>query len=80
MNPTTYLLIAMAVLAFVLYLNRERFQPEFLDKSQVRKTVAVEDSSYTQQTNHMTFGPANMGSIEGMQTPFQVNQYKAYVA
>lgn len=80
MNPTIYLLAAMAVLALVLYATRERFQPEFLDKSQVRKTVAVENSSYAQHTNHMSFAPADMGSIQGMQTPFQVNQYKAYVA
>lgn len=79
MNPTIYLLAAMAVLALVLYATRERFQPEFLDKSQVRKTVAVENSSYAQQTNHMSFAPADMGAVSGMQTPFQVNQYKAYV-
>ena len=69
----------MVVLALVLYMSRERFQPEFLDKRQVQKTVAVENSSYAQQTNHMSYGPADMGSIQGMATPFQVNQYKAYV-
>ena len=79
MNPTVYLLIALVALAFVLYASRERFQPEFLDKRQVEKTVASEDSSFTQQTNHMQYAPANMGSIQGMETPFQVNQYKAYV-
>ena len=79
MNPTVYLLIALVALAFVLYASRERFQPEFEDRRQVEKTVATEDSSYTQQTNHIQYGPANMGSIQGMETPFQVNQYKAYV-
>lgn len=69
----------MMVLAFVLYVTRERFQPEFLDKRQVQKTVAVENSSYAQQTNHMQYGPAEMGPLQGMATPFQVNQYKAYV-
>ena len=69
----------MVVLALVLWATRERFQPEFLDKRQVQKTVAMEDSSYTQQTNHMMYGHADMGSVSGMQTPFQVNQYKAYV-
>ena len=74
-----YLLTAMAALAVVLYLTRERFQPEFLDKRQVQKTVANENSSYAQHTNHMQHAPAHMGPIQGMQTPFQVNQYKAYV-
>lgn len=79
MNPTIYLLAALAVLALVLYTTRERFQPEFLDKRQIQKTVAVEDSSYTQQTNHMSYAPYSMGPVTGMETPFQVNQYKAYV-
>lgn len=79
MNPTVYLLIALAALAFVLYLQRERFQPEFLDKRQVQKTVATENSHYSQTTNHMSPAPANMGPIAGMSSPFQVNQYKAYL-
>lgn len=77
--PILYLLVALAVLALVLYTTRERFQPEFLDKRQVQTTVAREDSSYNQQTNHMNPSPYDMGPVSGMQTPFQVNQYKAYV-
>jgi hypothetical protein len=79
MNPTTLLVIALVVLVGVLYLGRERFQPEFLDKRQVRNTVAREQSSYEQYTNHMTPAAVEMGPIPGMQTPFQVNQYRAYV-
>jgi hypothetical protein len=80
MNPTTLLVIALAALVAVLYLGRERFQPEFLDKRQVQTTVAHEGSSYEQYTNHMSPSPVQMGPIQGMQTPFQVNQYTAYVA
>lgn len=79
MNPTLWLLIGMAVLGFVLYVSRERFQPEFLDKRQVARTVATENSHYSQVTNHMTPTPYSMGAPSGMQTPFQVNQYKAYI-
>lgn len=79
MNPVVYFVIALAILAAVLYTTRERFQPEFLDKRQVQTTVAREDSSYNQQTNHMNPAPYDMGPVSGMQTPFQVNQYKAYV-
>ncbi len=79
MNPTTLLVIALAAVVAVLYLGRERFQPEFLDKRQVQTTVAREGSSYEQYTNHMSPSPVQMGPIQGMQTPFQVNQYTAYM-
>lgn len=79
MKPTTLLVAGLFLLMFVLYLGRERFQPEFLDKSQVRKTVSTELSSYEQMTNHMDPAPAALGPPSGMQTPFQVNAYKSYV-
>lgn len=80
MNASIYLILAAIVLGVVLFaMPRERFQPEFLDKSQVSKTVAVEDSSYRQTTNHMQFAPVGMGPIAGTRSPFQVNQYKAYI-
>lgn len=79
MNPTVWLLIGMAVLALVLYSTRERFQPEFLDKRQVARTIATEDSHYEQYTNHMNPASYSTGPPAGMETPFQVNQYKAYI-
>ena len=79
MNPTTLLVIALVALIFVLYAGRERFQPEFLDKRQVRTTVAREDSSYEQYTNHMSPAAVELGPVQGLQTPFQVNQYTAYM-
>lgn len=79
MNPTTLLVVALLVLIVVLYVGRERFQPEFLDKRQVQRTVSTEHSSYEQMTNHMDPAPVAMGPIQGMETPFQVNQYRSYV-
>jgi hypothetical protein len=79
MNPTLWLVVGLFALMAVLYFTRERFQPEFLDKRQVARTVATEKSHYEQYTNHMTPAPAIMGPIAGMQSPFQVNQYKAYI-
>ena len=70
---------ALLVLGFVLWKNTERFQPVFLDKAQVRKTVGVENSSYDQQTNHMDLAPYSMGPIAGTPSPFQVNQYRAHI-
>ena len=70
---------ALLLLGFVLMKNTERFQPEFLDKKQVMRTVGTENSSYEQMTNHMNLAGYSMGPIEGSQSPFQVNQYRAYI-
>lgn len=79
MTQWLFLLGAILVLALVMFKTTERFQPEFLDKTQVAKTVTVEDSSYAQVTNHMGPAPVSMGPIEGIETPFRVNQYTSYV-
>jgi len=73
------LALVLALLVLYIALPRERFQPEFLDKSQVAKTVATENSSYAQVTNHADPAPYSMGPVQGMATPFRVNQYRAYV-
>jgi hypothetical protein len=79
---SAYIWFALALLAVFLAMRvsiQEKFQPEFLDKTQVRKTVANEDSSYAQRTNHLDPAPYSMSPIEGVETPFQVNQYRSYV-
>lgn len=81
-SPMIYFAIAIAVLGYVVAIasSREKFQPEFLDKAQVRRTAALEDSSFSQRTNHVVPAAFSMGPISGTQSPFQVNQYKAYIA
>ena len=79
MKATLLFVGAMILLGLVLWKSTERFQPEFLDKKQVQKTVGVEDSSYAQRTNHMDLTPYSMGPIEGTPSPFQVNQYRAHI-
>ena len=79
MKSWIFLVVAMILVGLVLFKTTERFQPEFLDKRQVMKTVAAEDSSYEQMTNHMEPTPFTMGPIAGVETPFQVNQYRAYM-
>jgi len=78
---TKWLLLAAAFLVAVLVMMKttERFQPEFLDKSQTARTIAVEDSSYNQRTNHLDPISSNRGSLNGIETPFRVNQYTSYV-
>ena len=78
---TSWLLLGVGalLLALILLKQTERFQPEFLDRTQVAKTIAVEDSSYDQKTNHMDPAPYRMGPITGVETPFRVNQYTSFV-
>ena len=78
-SPWLFLVVGLILIGFVLWKTTEKFQPEFLDRTQIGKTIAVEDSSYDQHTNHMDPSPYSMGPVEGTQTPFQVNQYRAYV-
>lgn len=79
MKPWLFLLGALVLIGIVILYSREKFQPEFLDRTQIAKTIAVEDSSYDQRTNHMDPAPYSMGPIQGMQTPFRVNQYTSYI-
>ena len=79
MKATLLFVGALILLGLVLWKTTERFQPEFLDKKQVLRTVSVEDSSYQQRTNHMDLAPYSMGPIEGTPSPFQVNQYRAHI-
>ena len=80
MNPYILLVVAVILVALAWQtFSRERFQPEFLDKTQEKVRLATENSSYAQTTNHVDPAPFNMGPIPGIETPFQVNQYKAYV-
>ena len=79
MNSWVFFLIAVLLVGAVLFRPKERFQPEFLDKSNVRRTLATIDSSYAQRTNHAVPAAYPMEPIQGVQSPFQVNQYKAYI-
>ena len=81
MNPLLFILAFVALFAVrsVSRSHLERFQPEFLDKRQVRRTVGTETSSYNQATNHLEMKHISMGPLEGVSTPFQVNQYRAHV-
>jgi len=79
---SAYIWFALALVAIYLVTRlsvQEKFQPEFLDKTQVRVTVSNEDSSYAQRTNHLDHAPFSMGPVQGIETPFQVNQYRSYV-
>lgn len=79
MKPWLLLLLALVVAGAVVLNTTEKFQPEFLDRTQIAKTIAVEDSSFDQRTNHLDPSPYSMGPIQGMQTPFRVNQYTSYI-
>ena len=65
------------MIAFVLNMMRtERFEAGFVDTSQQKRAMKLEDSSYAQRTNH--FVQSNdVGEANGISTPWQVNQYKS---
>jgi hypothetical protein len=70
---------ALIFLGFVLWKQTERFQPEFLRKEGLDKTLSVENSSYNQVTNHLRPAVETFGPIAGSESPFQVNQYRAHI-
>lgn len=80
--PYVAAIVALGFAGFAIWMmvSREKFQPEFLDKRQEATTIALEDSSYRQRTNHTTPAPYSIGPLHGTESPFQVNQYKAYIA
>jgi hypothetical protein len=80
MKPWLLFVVALVLLGFIAFKTTEKFQPEFLDRTQIAKTIAVEDSSYDQSTNHMDPAPFSLGPIQGIETPFRVNQYTSFMA
>lgn len=70
---------AVVLLFAVFYTQVERFDVAFTDKTQDRRTVSLEDSSYTQTTNHFSPMPAPEEPVVGVPGKDQVNQWKAFV-
>jgi hypothetical protein len=75
-----WLAIAALVVVGLVWTSREGFVVDrAFDQSQTQRAVSLEDSSYTQQTNH--FAPASSGAqnIPGVPSQHQVNQFQAFV-
>jgi hypothetical protein len=72
------LIAVMGGIAIVSTQTKEKFTKELVDITQDKRTTAVEDSSYAQRTNHMDPAPYPSDPLPGSETPFQVNQFKAY--
>lgn len=72
--------IILILVAIVLYflVMRERFV-DFSDKTQVQRTVATQNSSYAQRTNHMIPPAGPNVPIQGIESPFRVNMFDAYI-
>lgn len=79
MKQWVWFFIAVAVLAYVF--TREGFyggapESRFIDRSQQKRAMAMEDSSYSQRTNHFV-QDNGVGEALGADTPWQVNQFKS---
>ncbi len=83
MTELLALLVAMVAvwLAWSTFFSSEakRPAPKFQDFRGIDRTDSVMDSSYQQRTNHMPPPVVNSPPVDGVQTPFQVNAYRAYV-
>lgn len=75
---------ALALVALAVVMNMSSFEkfyggpPEskFYDTSQQKRAMSMEDSSYSQRTNHFQQNN-DVGDAPGMATPWQVNQWNS---
>lgn len=85
MKQWVWFVLALVAVAFVLKMlpGMEKFyggppESKMIDMSQQKRAMAHEDSSYAQQTNHFVI-PGDIGAAKGMETPWQVNQFKSHL-
>ena len=83
MKQWVWFLVALVVIAFVLKLlpGMEKFyggppEGKMTDTSQQKRAMALEDSSYSQRTNHFVI-PSGVGEALGSTSPWQVNQWNS---
>ena len=82
MKQWIWFLIALVVVAFAMKMSGfEGFQGgpadgKMIDMSQQKRAMKMEDSSYSQRTNHFV-QDNGVGEALGQDTPWQVNQFKS---
>lgn len=77
--PTfVWLVVAGLVVLGLLWTSREGFIPE-VDREQEKRTRALEESSYSQTTNHFDPSSVQFGPILGSTGKDQINQWKGVV-
>jgi hypothetical protein len=83
MKQWIWFALGLVVVAFVLKLipGFEKFyggppEGKMIDTSQQKRAMALEDSSYSQRTNHFV-QDNRVGEALGQDTPWQVNQFKS---
>jgi hypothetical protein len=83
MKQWIWFALGLVVVAFVLKLipGFEKFyggppEGKMIDTSQQKRAMALEDSSYSQRTNHFV-QDNRVGEAIGQDTPWQVNQFKS---
>ena len=75
-----YLCLALGAILVYAMITREGFQPEFLDQGNVQRTQDTSISSYSQRTNAVRpDGHFSAPPIQGMESPFRVNQFNSYI-
>lgn len=80
LNLPITLMLAFALILVLGAVTREKFVPEFLEQSNVKRTADLQDSSYKQETNHIRpDGRFDAPAIEGLKSPFRVNMWDSYI-
>ena len=77
--PVIALGVAAIVVWSVITRVSEPFVPEFLELSGVQRTSQMKDSSYEQRTNHMPQPSGTDIPIQGVESPFRVNQFNSWI-
>ena len=82
MKQWVWFVLALVVVAYVLKMTgMEGFyggpgESRFIDRSQQKRAMSLEDSSHAQRTNHFV-QDNSVGEALGVDTPWQVNQFKS---
>ena len=83
MKQWVWFLLALVAVAFVMKVlpGMEKFyggspESKFMDTSQQKRAMALEDSSYSQRTN-LFVQNNDVGDAPGMATPWQVNRWSS---
>jgi len=70
-------LVGIALIAWCLN-AKEGFTAEVVDRTNVERTIDTEKSSYAQQTNHVVPTRPLEEPLDGIETPFRVNQWTSF--
>lgn len=73
------ILALLVATSFLLWLIFTTFVNRSSREANIHKLNVEPASSYEQKTNHLPATKVDMGPIPGIESPFRVNLYQAYI-